>query len=106
MMSEPKDQFVPKSDYERMEQFYNQKCEQVTQLIDRVEQLEDAIGKSNIFQKAVDIASIGKTKLIIPTWQQAREMAMDLLHVPVGNDNVTVIIEYQEGKLIAIRPET
>lgn len=73
---------------------------------EEVQQLRAALKSKDMFQRADDINQKQTVKLIIPTWQRAREIAMDLLHIKVGNDNIAVTIEYQGDKLNAIRPES
>jgi hypothetical protein len=96
---------VPKSQYDEQVALTDEAQDRCQLLFEENKQLKEAIKKSDLFQKASDVIQKQTVKLTIETWQKAREIAMDLLHVKMGHDNVTVAIEYQEGKLIAIRPE-
>ena len=95
--------FVPQADYDELLEKWKRADERAEHWHNEAEQLKVALEKTGLFQKAVDAST--QMRLTIPTWQQAREMAMDLLHIKVGNDNVPVVIEYSDGKLNAIRPE-
>lgn len=47
----------------------------------------------------------GEIHLTIPTWRRAREIAMDLLAVKMGSNNVPITISYIGERLEAIKPK-
>src|SRR5262245_50710381 len=107
--SEPESQqhkeYVPFTEYQEIVNKLNTVLNDRSILTDRVDQLEEALTKVGMgIHKASEQNEKRSLVLRIATWRRAREMAMNLLHVPVGADETQIEIISKGDELIEILP--
>lgn len=102
--------FVSASEYETVKVRLEDTTRALFLVNEENKQLKEALSKINQFHKAseepVDIENVrrnGNIIIKVETWRRCRELAMDLLHIPVGGEELQLIIKLENGYLRGIK---
>jgi hypothetical protein len=97
---------IPLSDFTLLEEKLASLEEERTKIIDERNQLRDALANVNAgIHKASDeniMQSNGNLTVRVETWRRCRELGMDLLHIPMGGDEVELVLKLENGCLLGI----
>jgi hypothetical protein len=97
------EQFVPVADYNHIKDEFLDMQEQKLKLSEERDQLREALKQIRQgIHKASDGYINGNLSVRVESWRRCREIGMDLLHIPIGGDNVELILKLDNGYLRGI----
>ena len=103
-MSEESEQFVPKSQYDEYVKLVDEAQDRAQRLFDEKEQLEEALKqiKGGIHKASDEPLPPSEITVRVKTWRRCREIAMDLLHIPIEGDELELTLKLDNGYLVGI----
>jgi transposase len=97
------EQFVPKAQYDEYVALVEESQERSQRLYEENEQLKEALKQIRQgIHKAADGYINGNVPVKVESWRRCRELGMDLLHVPMSGDEVGLILNLDNGKLVGL----